>query len=180
MSQNLKINLKYVSICILAVFLSFALHEGAHFLMGKALGYDMWMNLNSAGIVGDGKFNTGWEKQLVSAAGPIFTIIQGLIIFFIIKKSKNLMWYPFLFTCFLMRFFAAVISYIGQSNDEARISEWLGIGKMTLPLIVSAILLYFIVKTTKNNNISWKFNLITFILIAINISALVYINQVYF
>lgn len=174
-----KISFKYIGICLLAVLISFVLHEGAHFLMGKALGYDMWMDLNSAGIVGEGTFNKDWEKHLVSAAGPIFTIIQGIAIVYIIKQHKNLMWYPFLFTAVLMRFFAAVISYIGESNDEARISEWLGIGKMTLPILVSGFLIYLTVIVTKRNKISWKFNLVTFILISINIAALVYINQFY-
>ena len=176
-NQTQNTNLKYIGICLLAVFISFFLHEGAHFLMGKVLGYDMWMNLNSAGIVGDGTFNTAWKKHLVSAAGPIFTIIQGLVVFYIIKKSKNLMWYPFIFTGVLMRLFAAVVSYFGMSNDEARISEWLGIGKMTLPLLVSGFLIYLTVSLTRHCKISWKFNLVTFILISINIAALVYINQ---
>ncbi len=174
-----KISIKYIGICVLAVLISFVLHEGAHFLMGKALGYDMWMDLNSAGIVGKGTFNTEWERHLVSAAGPIFTIIQSIIIVYLLQKSKNLMWYPFLFTALLMRFFAAVVSYVGESNDEARISEWLGIGKMTLPILVSAFLIYLTVMVTKRNKISWQFNIVTFVLISINITALVYINQFY-
>lgn len=177
--RNSNINLKYIVICSIAVFLTFFFHEGAHYIMGKALGYDMWMNLNSAGTVGGGGFNSDWEKQLVSAAGPIFTIIQGIVIFYIIKNTKNLNWYPFLFTTALMRFFAAAISVIAKANDEARISAWLGIGKMTLPIIVSAFLFFLVIKTSINNKLSWSFNLITLLLISINIAALVYLNQYY-
>lgn len=175
--KEYNINFSYVAVSFIAVFLTFFFHEGAHYIMGETLGYDMWMNLNSAGIKDNGTYNKAWENQLVSAAGPIFTIIQAIIFYLLIKKSKNLNWYPFLFVTALMRFFAAVISAFIMSNDEARISEWLGIGKMTLPVIVSLFLIILISKTTIEQKISWKFNLVTFLLISINITVLVYINQ---
>lgn len=172
-----QITFKYICICIVAVFITFLLHEGAHYITGEILGYDMWMNLNSAGLKNNGTYATEWHKQLVSAAGPIFTIAQALVIFFIIKKSKNLNWYPFLFVTALMRFFAAVISLLVMANDEARVSEWLGIGKMTLPIIVSLFLIGLIIKTVLEQKIPWKFNLVTFLIISANITALVYLNQ---
>ncbi|WP_290701128.1 hypothetical protein [Lacinutrix sp.] len=174
-----KINLKYTAICNIAVLLTFFFHEGAHFIMGEILGYDMWMNLNSANIANGGNYSNEWENQLVSAAGPLFTIAQAILFFIIINKSTKLNWYPFLFVTALMRSFAAVISATIMANDEARVSEWLGIGKMTLPIIVSVFLIGLLIKTSRKQKISWKFNLITFLLISINIIALVYINQYY-
>ncbi len=32
------------------VAFTFAVHEGAHWAMGEALGYDMWVRVNSAGL----------------------------------------------------------------------------------------------------------------------------------
>ena len=179
-NQNIyKINLKFAVICLAAVFLTFFFHEGAHYLMGRVLGYDMWMNLNAAGLVEGQTYSEEWHKQLVSIAGPIFTIIQALVFFYIIKKTKNLNWYPFLFIAAIMRIIATFISAINKANDEARVSEWLGIGKMTLPIIVSIFLIGLVIITSTHNNIKWTFNLASFGFISIGITAVVFINQYY-
>jgi len=140
-------NLKYVAIALVAVFLTFFFHEGAHYVTGKLLGYDMWMNLNAAGLVEGKTYDKEWHYQLVSISGPIFTVIQAIAFFYVIKKTKSISWYPFLFIAAMMRIFASVISATVNANDEARVSEWLGIGKMTLPIIISLFLVYLVIKT---------------------------------
>ncbi len=147
-NRNDKIDFNYVLITALAVLLSWISHELAHGLMGESLGYVMGMSFNKCFPV-DGSFKSQQDYQMVSAAGPVFTLIQAIFIFILMKYRHSKLLYPFLFTCFYMRFFATIISIINP-NDEARISKWLGLGKFTLPILMSALLfLYFIL--SQNN-----------------------------
>jgi hypothetical protein len=170
------INLKLIAISLIAVFLSFFFHESAHYITGKLLGYDMWMNLNAVGLVEGQTYDKEWHEQLVSISGPIFTIIQAIVFFYIIKKTKNLSWYPFLFITALIRLFATVISATKMANDEARVSEWLGIGKMTLPIIVSFFLIGLVIKTTLDNKINWKVNATIYAIMSIGITTIIFLN----
>lgn len=175
--KSYKINLKYAIICFVTVVLTFLLHEGTHFITGRLLGYNMWMDLNSAGLKEGQIYNEIWHEQLVSISGPIITITQAVVFFFIIKKTKNLNWYPILFTAALMRLLAGIVSAFINPNDEARVSEWLGIGKMTLPVVVSLLLIYLVIKISIDFKILWKFNLGTYLLLSTYIAALILTNQ---
>ena len=180
MSQNKNIlSIKYLAICLVAVFLIFLSHELAHYLTGVALGFDMQMTLNSVNLVEGQSYNHEWQRNLVSISGPIFTIIQALFVYKILIKTKQLKWYPFLFVPAIMRFMASAISLISGANDEARVSEWLGIGKMTLPIIVTVFLISLCVIVSKKNTINWKINLVTFLTTSIGLTGLVYIDQFY-
>ena len=173
------VNIKYIMICLIAVFLTFVFHELAHYLTGTLLGYDMQMTLNSVNLIEGQQYEADWQKQLVSISGPIFTIIQAIIFYRILKKNKTLMLYPFLIVTAIMRFMATVISMLSGANDEARVSEWLGIGKMTLPIIVTLFLIFLCIKATQKLKIHWLVNVVTFFIISIGITALVYIDQFY-
>jgi hypothetical protein len=143
--------------------------------MGTVLGYDMTMTLNTVSLT-EGSFNQNWERQLVSAAGPIFTIITALIFFYFLNKKDNKYVYILLFIAFIQRFLAAVTS-IFNANDEARISESLGIGKMTLPILVSLLLFGLVYKIAATYKYHLKFNLINFFIISFFIAALVFTDQ---
>jgi len=43
-------NWRHIPIIMLATLVTFILHEGAHWAMGEALGYDMWMKINRVGF----------------------------------------------------------------------------------------------------------------------------------
>lgn len=178
--QDFKVTLKYAAFCLLAVFVTFLLHEGAHYFMGKALGYEMYMTMNSAGLAEGQVYQEEWQKQLVSIAGPIFTIIQAVILFSILKKINLRILYPYIFTVAVMRTMASIVSYLTMANDEARVSEWLNIGKMTLPIIVSTFLIFLVFKATLLYKIPWKFNLATFLITSFGIGGVVLINELVF
>ena len=153
------------------------MHEGAHYIMGELLGYNMWFSINRVGLAEGQNYNEEWHRQLVAMAGPLITIIQAIVFFIILKKTKNIKWYPFIFITVLMRLFAAVISGFINPNDEARVSLWLGIGKMTLPIIVSLGLIYVLINASKTLNLKWKFNIITYIVLSLGITSVVFLNQ---
>lgn len=152
------INAKYVLVFAVAVLLSWTLHELAHWVAGEYLEYDMGMTLNKTFPLG-GQYTSERHYQLISAAGPVFTVCEAIFVFILLMQRRLLLLYPFLFTCFYMRLFAAIISF-RNPNDEARISTALGIGKFTLPIIVTAVLFILLYKVTKQYRLSTKFILL--------------------
>lgn len=159
----MKINLKYILITAIAVFLSFELHELAHFFTGELLGNEMAMTLNS-GYPVNGFYLEEWQYTVVSAAGPLFTIVQALIFYFLLKRRNNYYLYPWLLLPFFMRFSAMVLSF-SRPNDEARISNYLGLGMFALPLLVSIFLFFLVFRINKEYNYTKRFNLISVLLI---------------
>ena len=171
----MKINFKYILLTAVAVFLSFELHELAHFFTGEYLGNKMAMTLNS-GYPVNGFYLEEWQYNVVSAAGPLFTILQAIIFYFLLKKIDNYYLYPWLLIPFFMRFSAMVLSF-SNPNDEARISTSLGLGMFTLPLLVSIFLLFLVFKINQKYSYTKRFNLISVLLIIFFYSAIILIDQ---
>lgn len=172
-----KITYQYILISALAVVFTFLFHELTHFITGEILGYNMKMTLNSASPV-SGNYINSLHENIVSISGPVFTVIQAIAFYLIIKKTKNYLLYPFLFAPFLMRIMAMVVS-IYNPNDEARVSEWLGIKLWTLPILVVLLLFLLIYKSSKQQGYTFKFNAINYLLATVCISAVVLLNQNY-
>ena len=166
---------RYVAATLVAVPATWLLHEGCHWMTGTALGYDMHLALNAAYPVA-GRFRTGWEEQLVSAAGPLVTLLQAVIVFILMRRRSRYLLYPLLFTCFYMRVLAALMSLI-HPNDEARISQWMGIGTFTLPAIVATLLFVLVYKTRQQYGLRTKLVVSTTLLVMLLSSALILADQ---
>jgi hypothetical protein len=171
----IKINLRYVLVTALAVLLSWLLHELAHWVIGESIGYRMGMRLNSCFPL-SGKFDSGADYQLVSAAGPVFTLLEAFLVFFLLMNKPRPLLLPFLFTCFYMRFFAFVISVLNP-NDEARISQYLGIGKYTLPAAVTLLLLALVWIVVKKYRPGYKFLLANLGLVVLFSSVIIIVDM---
>ncbi len=167
----LKINFKYILITAVAVFLSFELHELAHFITGECLGNKMAMTLNS-GYPVNGFYLEEWQYTVISAAGPLFTIVQALFFYFLLKKKSNYYLYPWVLIPFFMRFSAMILSF-RNPNDEARISTSLGLGMFTLPLLVSILLFFLVFKINQKYRYTKRFNFISILLIIFFYSAII-------
>lgn len=152
-----KIDTKYVMVFGIAVFFSWIFHEFAHWAVGEYLGYKMRMTLNSSYPV-YGEYSKDLHYQIISAAGPVFTLCEAILVFILMMRKKLLLLYPFIFSCFYMRLFATIISILNP-NDEARISYAIGIGKFTLPLIMTGILFLLVHKISTVYKFDNKFNL---------------------
>jgi hypothetical protein len=174
-AKNKTISSQYILITFIAVVASWVLHEFAHWVAGELLEYEMGMTLNKAFPV-NGKYNSDLHYQLVSAAGPAFTLIEAVVIFFIMRRKKIIALYPFLFTCFYMRLLAAVIS-VRNPNDEARISESLGLWAFVLPVTMAAVLFFLLYKTSVRYKFSIGFNVITLVLIILFSSVIILADQ---
>lgn len=172
-----KVRAKYIIITAFAVLSSWLLHEFAHYLTGEALGYKMAMSLNQ-GYPVDGHYNRDLHYQLISAAGPLVTLIEALLVSLLMQRRRTVLPYPFLFICFYMRLLAAGMSFINP-NDEARISKTAGIGAATLSIFVVALLFCLIYKTSKQYGFSKKFNWVNLGLVILFSSIIILNDQAF-
>lgn len=145
---------QYIPIFIIVTFATFFLHEGAHWMTGEILGYDMWININSSGLA-RGQYSTEWHNHMVSAAGPFVTVVQAIIAFVLVRKNTTICAFAFLFSALLMRILAMFMS-LNSPNDEARISEWLDLGPWSLHILVIAILLGLTLKGGSYMKFRWR------------------------
>ena len=175
--SKIQIDKRYVAVFAIAVFLTWTLHELAHWTVGEYLGYKMVITLNS-GYPVSGQYSKDLHYQIISAAGPIFTLLEALLVFILMIKGKRILLYPFIFTCFYQRLFATIISF-RRPNDEARISTAIGIGKFTLPIIMTSILFALVYKVSKKYRFDTKFNLGNLGL-TILFSSLIILTDMYF
>lgn len=171
-----QINLKYIFITLLTVAGTWLIHEFAHWSMGELLGYNMKMTLNTAGLI-DGSYEQVWEKLLVSAAGPIVTIAQALICWILIMKRPNQYLFPLVFTPFYFRTLASAMNLINL-NDEGRVSEAMGIGTFTLPIIVSLFLFVLLYSASKKMYLKTSFIAWTTLLVMIFSSVIILSDQI--
>jgi len=172
-----KIDKKYIAVFALAVFFSWFLHELAHWVTGEFLGYKMVMTLNSGYPVG-GAYSQDSHYSIISAAAPIITLFEAILIFVLMLRRNRILLYPFIFTCFYMRLFATVISF-RHPNDEARISMAIGVGKFTLPLIMTGILFALIFKLSTLYRFDAKFNFLNLALVILFSSVIILTDMVF-
>lgn len=170
-----KINLKYTVFLFIAVLLSCFFHEFAHWLAGELLGNKMTMSLNGASPI-SGEYKNGWNANIVTISGPIFTVIQAIIFYFVVGKTKNYYFYPLLFFPFVYRFFAGLANMLG-ANDEGRFGLSFGVGLYTISILLCAFLLFLVLKTSVKHTLGLKFNLITFFLCALSLLLIVFSDQ---
>lgn len=170
-----KITLSYVLFLFIAVFLSCFFHEFTHWITGEILGNDMTMTLNNVYLL-SGEYKKEWNRNIITISAPIFTVLQAVFFYFIIQKNKNIMLYPFLFFPFVYRFFAGLANMAGP-NDEGRFGQSLGIGLYTISILFCCFLFFLIYKIATKNKLSLKFNALTFLLCAISLALIVFVND---
>lgn len=178
MSQlNPRINLTYVLVTMVAVFLTWLFHEFAHWCVGEILGNEMVMTLNTC-YPKSGRYLADWHSMAISAAGPLVTILQALIFYFLLKKSNSSVLFSFLLTALYMRALAGIMNFINL-NDEGRISDALGLSSFTLPFIVFGILFYLVYSIVTNKGLAAKFVTATILLIMLLSSILILSDQAF-
>lgn len=169
------ISYKYMLTALLAVLVTWIMHEFAHWAASEFLGYDTIMTLNAT-YPTKGQGVSEWHYMLISAAGPLMTIFQAIAVFVFLKSTWSKHLYLFLFTAFYMRFLAGIMNII-KPNDEGRISTYLEIGLYTLPALVSAVLFYLLYHISKKYHLGSSFQLKTLLIIIVLTSVLILTNQ---
>lgn len=151
---------------------TFALHEGGHWLAAVLLGHDAFYGLNSAGAR---SVVSADHKMIVDAAGPIVTVVQGLIAFAVIQVRPNLTAFAFLWSAAFMRLMAGLISFI-HLNDEGRLSVGLGLPAFVLPVAVAGLLVGLTVIGGRRLKLSWRAWVLSWLVGSAAVAAVVYLD----
>jgi hypothetical protein len=106
----------------------------------------MQMTLNKAYPIA-GVYAQSWHYTLVSAMGPLITLLQSCCFYFAIKRKHRYTLYPFLFASVYVETLSGIMN-IRNANDLGRIGETLHLGLFTLPTIAVAIHLWLLVLTS--------------------------------
>ena len=172
--QVMRTGVGFYALVFIAGFITFALHEAGHWLAAVLLGHEAYFGLNSAGARG----TVGpADHAIISAAGPVVTLVQALVALWLVQTRASAAAWAFLFWAAFMRFMATVISLFNP-NDEARISDWLGWGMWTLPIIVTLGLFALLAVGSLRLKVSWKTLALTWVVASIAVSAVVGLDMV--
>ncbi len=172
--QRMRTGAGFYGLVFIAGFITFALHEGGHWLAANLLGYEPWFSLNSAGTR---SVVTPADAAIISAAGPAVTVVQALIALALVQARGSAAAWVFLFWAAFMRLMATVISLV-HPNDEARVSDWLGWGPWTLPAIVTAGLFLLLAVGVQRLNVSWKTLALTWVAASVAVAAVVGLDMI--
>lgn len=148
-------------------------HESAHWLMGAALGMDMRFGLNGVRYLSS---TSDSQRALADAAGPLATILQGMIAYVLLSRTASLKAFAFLYAAAFMRLVAGLVSVL-HPNDEARLSMYFGLGKWTLPVLVAAGLIALAVKGSRRAGLTWKDQVLCYLVASLAVSAIVGLDR---
>ncbi len=152
---------------------TFLVHESAHWLAGAALGHDMVATLNSVRSTGPVSVR---DQMLITAAGPIITIGQALIGFWLVARSRSPLGFALLYSACFMRVLAAGISVV-QPNDEAKISLVLGLGPWAVPLIVVVGLMGLVVTASRRLRLTARDHLLCYVVASVATTLIVGVDM---
>jgi hypothetical protein len=165
----MKAGWSFHALVFVAGFVTFAVHEGGHWLAALLLGHEAFYGLNSAGA--RGAVGTV-DQMIISAAGPAVTVVQALVALWLVQARASAAAWVFLFWAAFMRFMASVMTLF-HANDEARISDWLGWGLWALPVLVTVGLFALLAVGTVRLKVGWKTLALTWLVASVAVSAVV-------
>lgn len=148
---------------------TFVVHEFAHWATGVALGHEMVATLNSVSSVGAVSTR---DQGLIAAAGPAITLAQGLLGLWLAWARRSHLGFALLYSAFFMRLVAAGVS-VFHPNDEARVSQLLGLGTWTLPALVVGGLLLAVAWASRRLRLGWREQALCYLATSLAISAIV-------
>ncbi len=155
---------------------TFGIHEFAHWLAGIVLGYDMVITPNR---VYSKSSTTFVHKQIITFAGPLITYLQAAVGFFLVMNKRRLIGYAILYMAFFMRLFATVIS-VFNPNDEARMSQDLGLGTWTLPVIAVLFLFGLLFYASRRLKLTVRDQLSCYLIASIVVTFVVAVDAFFF
>ena len=167
--------LQYVPFVGVAVLLTFATHEFIHYLTGELLGNDMVMNLNES-YPSSGEYLKDWHFSIVTATAPLFTFLQAIAFYVILRRRNVLLLFPLLVSPVVMRCMALVFTF-DNPNDEARLSHDAGLSVWTIPIIVCSLMMCMLYVVVKKNQYSKSFVFWSILLTLIFTMILIEFNQ---
>ena len=175
MRKYRRVDAGFYGVFALVAVASYLVHEAAHWLVGTALGYSVSYGVNS--VVPATPMTAG-DHIMMSAAGPAVTLLMALVAFIFVMRRDSLTAYAVLYFALFMRAVAAGISLFNL-NDEARISDMLGLGAWTLPAVAVVGLLIPTVIASRRLRLSWKVNVLAYVVSSLVAAAVVGLDMVH-
>ncbi len=167
---------KFYAWLFIAGFLTFILHEAAHWAAGNLMGYPMNVRLNGVDFLTP---VSAMDQAIADAAGPLVTILQAIIAYLLVNFRKSHRAFAFLYFAAFMRLLAAAVS-VFHPNDEARLSSFLGLGVWTLPIVVAAGLVVLVWQASRMLKTGWRDQLACYLVASLSISAVVFADRFLF
>lgn len=165
----------YIKLFLIGIA-TFTIHEFFHWVAGVALGYEMIITPNRVFATSPTSFI---DAQIIAFAGPLITYVQALIGYLLVMNKQSLLGYALLYMAFFMRFLAALASLV-KPNDEARISQDLGMGLWTLPALVVVILLVLVYITSRRLKLTVRDQIFCYLIASIVITLVVGVDSFFF
>lgn len=173
-TPTVKAGWRFFALLAVVMLATFAVHELAHATTGRALGHAMVMTLNNARPAG-GELPPQ-HALLITAAGPLITVLQAVLAAAMALRTRRLAWYAPVFAALFMRAAAMVIS-IAHPNDEARLSLAAGLGTWTLPALTVGGLLWLTVVVSRRLRLHWSVQAIGYVVASVVVTAIVVIDR---
>tara|TARA_R110000868_G_scaffold176787_2_gene414743 strand:- start:5059 stop:5601 length:543 start_codon:yes stop_codon:yes gene_type:complete len=152
---------------------SFLIHEAGHYLAGRAFGLEMYLKLNSAGPVDRSLDPGSMARFAILAAGPLVTLVQG-VIGFLIARRRPVIGVALVFFAFYMRMLAFGISVLINPNDEANLGEMIGVGIYPVHIAVCTVLGLLTIMATRRAGAGWAAWLIGFVASSVAVTLVVF------
>lgn len=135
----------------------------------------MQMTLNKAYPL-SGVYSKGWHYTLISATGPLATLLQSLFVFLLIRRLHKKTFYPFLLSAFYLELLSGVMNF-RHANDLGRISLNFHLGLYTVPVVFVLLHSLLAWKIILNEKYSVRFTGWTFLLVLLFSSAWILLNN---
>jgi len=164
-----RVDSSFYGLLLVIAPLTYLVHEAAHWLTGTALGHVMSFSING---VSPAAATSVRDHILIAAAGPLVTLLQGIVAFMLVRTRDSVAAYGVLFFALMMRATAMGVSLF-HLNDEARISDLLGLGPWTLPSLMVGVLLILTVIASRRLRLGWKTNLGAYLVATVATTAIV-------
>jgi hypothetical protein len=170
MARRQRIGAGFYALLFGVMVLTFVVHEAGHWAAGRALGYEAYFSLNSAGVRDP---SIPVEHMIaVRAGGVVVTLLQALLGLTLLLTRGSLAAYAVLFSAAFMRFMAAVMTLM-QPNDEAAITLAMGWGRWSGHALVVALLVGMTIWGARHLRIGWKANLLAWAVASVAVTAVV-------
>ncbi|MFO7938480.1 MAG: hypothetical protein R6U66_01900 [Bacteroidales bacterium] len=133
-------------------------HEFGHWLIGEITGNEMTFGLNHVSVK-EGHYLASDHEWLITLSGPLFTLIQAIILWVFIEIVHFLYLFPFLFFSFFIRF-AVLFSGNLTMQDEAIIARGLGLSTQTIIFPLLILLLFMVYRSHQILKFKWYHQLL--------------------
>ena len=148
----------YAELCLVG-FITYIVHEAAHWLAGTLLGAQMQASLNGVRYLSP--LSAG-QRAFVDIAGPVVTVLQAALAYVVVKRSASLRAFGFLYMAAFMRVVAGLVSF-KLLNDEARVSRFLHLPVWLLPVAVAGGMIALVALASRRLQLGWKTQLLCYL-----------------